>query len=114
MLLLNSEEGAVMQRRELMNTLLAAGTISAVSAQATAGPPLRTTTPSSKRTAVAPFIETLDGTHLYWTQWGVGRPILFLNSAGMTTQMWDYQDMDNPAARSAATTTIRSPTTSRP
>ena len=36
-------------------------------------------------------VEAQDGTHLYWTQWGVGHPILFLNSAGMTTQMWDYQ-----------------------
>jgi non-heme chloroperoxidase len=40
------------------------------------------------------FVETGDGTHLYWMQWGPtgGAPtILFLNSAGMTTQMWDYQ-----------------------
>jgi len=28
---------------------------------------------------------------LYWTQWGEGRPILFLNGANLTTQMWDYQ-----------------------
>ena len=80
-----------MQRRELMNTLLAAGAISAVSTQSTASPPSHTTTSTSKKTVVAPFIEAHDGTHLYWTQWGVGRPILFLNSAGMTTQMWDYQ-----------------------
>jgi len=40
---------------------------------------------------VAPFIEAHDGTRLYWTQWGLGRPILFLSSAGMTTEMWDYQ-----------------------
>lgn len=36
-------------------------------------------------------IETRDGTHLYWMQWGAGAPLLFLNSAGMSTQMWDYQ-----------------------
>ena len=81
-----------MQRRELMNTLLAAGTVSAVSAPSTASPPpSRTTACSSKRTVAGPYIEAHDGTHLYWTQWGVGHPILFLNSAGMTTQMWDYQ-----------------------
>src|ERR1700719_2061999 len=37
------------------------------------------------------FIQAQDGTRLYWTQWGAGRPILFLNSAGMPAQMWDYQ-----------------------
>jgi len=38
-----------------------------------------------------PFIQTRDGIRLYWTEWGTGAPILFLNSAGMGTQMWDYQ-----------------------
>ena len=48
------------------------------------------------------FVATSDGTRLYWTQWGPTGPraagarrdaptILFLNSAGMPTQMWDYQ-----------------------
>ena len=47
------------------------------------------------------FVETSDRTRLYWTQWGPTGPrvagaqnaptILFLNSAGMPTQMWDYQ-----------------------
>ena len=37
------------------------------------------------------FIQTRDGTRLYWTEWGSGAPVLFLNSAGMSTQMWDYQ-----------------------
>lgn len=45
----------------------------------------------AKRSGVAPYIEAPDGTRLYWTQWGSGRPILFLNSAGMSTSMWDYQ-----------------------
>ena len=37
------------------------------------------------------FVQTQDGTRLYWTEWGAGAPVLFLNSAGMSTQMWDYQ-----------------------
>lgn len=37
------------------------------------------------------FIQTRDGTRLYWTEWGSGAPILFLNSAGLATPMWDYQ-----------------------
>ena len=45
----------------------------------------------SGRTAGGPYIEARDGTHLYWTHWGTGAPILFLNSAGLSTPMWDYQ-----------------------
>lgn len=39
------------------------------------------------------FVKTRDGTHLYWTQWGPARgpTVLFLSSAGMPIQMWDYQ-----------------------
>jgi len=81
-----------MQRRELMSTLAAAGAASAVSFRSTATPlSSYATTSTSTKTAAAAFIAANDGTNLYWTQWGVGRPILFLNSAGLTTQMWDYQ-----------------------
>ena len=39
------------------------------------------------------FVETRDGTRLHWTQWGPARgpAVLFLSSAGMPIQMWDYQ-----------------------
>ena len=38
-----------------------------------------------------PFVHAPDGTRLYWTQWGSGRPILFSSSGGMPTEMWNYQ-----------------------
>jgi non-heme chloroperoxidase len=38
-----------------------------------------------------PFIAAKDGTQLYWRDWGRGAPVLFLNSLGCGTQMWDYQ-----------------------
>jgi non-heme chloroperoxidase len=38
-----------------------------------------------------PFITAKDGTSLYWREWGDGAPILFLNSLGLGSQMWDYQ-----------------------
>jgi non-heme chloroperoxidase len=80
-----------MQRRELLNTLAFAGaTVSATMLSEAAAPSSRATT-SPTRTNVAPFVEAHDGTRLYCGQWGSGRPILFLNSAGLTTQMWDYQ-----------------------
>jgi non-heme chloroperoxidase len=80
-----------MQRREVLNTLAFAGaTVSAAMLSEAAAPSSRATT-SATRTTSAPFVEAHDGTRLYCAQWGSGRPILFLNSAGLTTQMWDYQ-----------------------
>jgi non-heme chloroperoxidase len=38
-----------------------------------------------------PFIAAGDGTQLYWRDWGQGAPLLFLNSLGMSSRMWDYQ-----------------------
>jgi pimeloyl-ACP methyl ester carboxylesterase len=38
-----------------------------------------------------PFITAKDGAHLYWHEWGAGAPILFLNSLGCASRMWDYQ-----------------------
>jgi len=38
-----------------------------------------------------PFVEAKDGAQLYWHEWGAGAPILFLNSLGCSSRMWDYQ-----------------------
>ena len=38
-----------------------------------------------------PFITAKDGAQLYWREWGAGAPILFLNSLGCDSRMWDYQ-----------------------
>ena len=38
-----------------------------------------------------PFITAKDGAELYWHEWGVGAPILFLNGLGCGSRMWDYQ-----------------------
>ena len=80
-----------MQRREVLNTLAFAGATIPVTMLSEAVAKTSCATTSATRTAVAPFVEAHDGTRLYWTQWGSGRPILFLNSFGLTTQMWDYQ-----------------------
>src|ERR1700675_3041133 len=45
-------------------------------------------------TFASPFIETHDGTLLFWKEWGAGTPVLFVNSWGMTTQLWQYQMVD--------------------
>jgi non-heme chloroperoxidase len=38
-----------------------------------------------------PFITAKDGAELYWHAWGEGAPVLFLNSLGCGSRMWDYQ-----------------------
>jgi non-heme chloroperoxidase len=38
-----------------------------------------------------PFIETDDGTLLFHKDWGTGRPVLFLHSWSVHSDMWDYQ-----------------------
>jgi pimeloyl-ACP methyl ester carboxylesterase len=80
-----------MQRRQILNALAVAGAAVPAAALSEAGEPSSRATASTTRSTVAPFIEAHDGTRLYWTQWGGGRPILFLNGWGLTTQMWDYQ-----------------------
>ena len=80
-----------MQRREVLNSLAAAGLTGAASIQALRTPPAAAATATAVSRVLTPWIESRDGTRLHWTQWGVGRPILFLNSSGANTQMWDYQ-----------------------
>ena len=80
-----------MQRRELMSTLVAAGAGGVLSAGSTATARSSRNAASITKAVESHFIQAQDGTRLYWTQWGAGRPILFLNSAGMPAQMWDYQ-----------------------
>ena len=38
-----------------------------------------------------PFLTAKDGAQLYWREFGEGAPMLFLNSLGCSSQMWDYQ-----------------------
>jgi pimeloyl-ACP methyl ester carboxylesterase len=39
----------------------------------------------------APFVEAPDGTELFVRDWGVGKPVLFVHSWGMSSDMWQYQ-----------------------
>src|SRR5215813_14315547 len=38
-----------------------------------------------------PNFRASDGTSLFFVESGEGKPILFLNSLGFVTRMWDYQ-----------------------
>jgi non-heme chloroperoxidase len=37
------------------------------------------------------FIETADGTRLAFTDWGKGRPVVFVHAWALPSPMWDYQ-----------------------
>jgi non-heme chloroperoxidase len=38
-----------------------------------------------------PFVEVNDDNRLWYSDWGSGRPVLFLASAAVSSRMWDYQ-----------------------
>jgi non-heme chloroperoxidase len=38
-----------------------------------------------------PFIETGDGTHLFYKDWGTGEPVLFVHGWVLGADMWEYQ-----------------------
>src|SRR5262249_7684819 len=38
-----------------------------------------------------PFIETRDGQHLFFKDWGSGPPVVFLAAWALPSDMWDYQ-----------------------
>jgi non-heme chloroperoxidase len=39
----------------------------------------------------SPFVAAKDGTALHYQDWGAGRPVLFVASASLPSQMWQYQ-----------------------
>jgi non-heme chloroperoxidase len=48
-------------------------------------------TPAGKKPQAKQFIEAADGTSLYHKEWGSGRPVLFLHSWGLHSDLWQYQ-----------------------
>ncbi|MBW8815366.1 MAG: alpha/beta hydrolase [Caulobacterales bacterium] len=71
-----------MHRRDLLISGLAAG--SAVAA-ATAAQPALAAAPRY------PTIRAKDGTYLFHRDWGEGRPVVFVASWALTSEMWAYQ-----------------------
>jgi non-heme chloroperoxidase len=84
-----------MQRREALSTLAVTAAVTGAAGAADtltmAAPSSSRKTSAAARKAVTPWIEARDGTRLHCMQWGSGSPILFLTSAGVNTQIWDYQ-----------------------
>ncbi len=38
-----------------------------------------------------PFFRTHDQTSLFYTDWGPGKPVVFVHSRGLNADMWAYQ-----------------------
>jgi non-heme chloroperoxidase len=46
---------------------------------------------SNASTLQTPFISARDGTPLFYLDWGTGKPVVFVSSWGMNSDMWQYQ-----------------------
>lgn len=51
----------------------------------------RTARGSATGARVGPYIETRDGTQLFYRDWGSGAPLVFLSGWALTSESWAYQ-----------------------
>lgn len=76
-----------MDRRDILQTAAMGVGFTAVGGLGAAGAS-RAPTQSMKRGS---YIATRDGTELYFKDWGVGRPVVFVHSWAANSDMWQYQ-----------------------
>ncbi len=46
---------------------------------------------STHTAARSPYIRTADGTHLFYKDWGSGKPVVFIHSWAVNSDLWQYQ-----------------------
>src|SRR5271168_2445631 len=86
-------EVSLMDRRNLLKSaamaVAAAGFVTGGGVTASAETNLKT---KPKETAMRiPFISAKDGTPLFYKDWGSGKPVVFIASWGMSSDLWQYQ-----------------------
>jgi non-heme chloroperoxidase len=80
-----------MHRRDLLKGASAAIGATALLAAEGALAQRRTARGSAAGTRVGPYIETRDGTQLFYRDWGTGAPLVFLSGWALTSECWAYQ-----------------------
>src|ERR1019366_1707478 len=82
-----------MNRRSLIKSMAfaaaGAGLVSGSVGDVLAGTPSKCT--SKEKAMRMPFIEAKDGTPLFYKDWGSGRPVVFVSSRAMNSDMWQSQ-----------------------
>jgi len=80
-----------MDRRHMLksaaSTAFGAGLLAAAASEATNAQP----TPSREKLRRADYVECADGTKLAFTDWGAGKPVVFIHAWALPSAMWDYQ-----------------------
>src|SRR5215510_2460875 len=82
----------VMHRRNVLKSFVsaaaAAGLVAASGSARTEGSKKKAPTANAIRT---PFIVTRDGASLFYKDWGAGKPVVFVHSWALNSDMWQYQ-----------------------
>jgi non-heme chloroperoxidase len=79
------------QQRQVSESLAVEGTELAGVAADGPGPRAGTTL---IRPSATPFAVTDDGTSLYYNDWGMGQPVVFVHGGQLGAAMWEYQLLD--------------------
>ncbi|MDP3613515.1 MAG: alpha/beta fold hydrolase, partial [Rubrivivax sp.] len=69
-----------MNRRDIITSSLAAGSVVALGARLAGA--------QERRPVV---VQARDGTRLYFRDWGEGQPVVFVSSWALSSEMWAYQ-----------------------
>jgi len=80
-----------MQRRDVLTS---AALVATAGGLAMTGAGSAAAAAPGRKPARPAMIGTADGTQLFYRDWGDGKPVVFLHSWGVNSQMWDYQTAD--------------------
>jgi non-heme chloroperoxidase len=79
-----------MYRRDLLSAGVAIGGAALLSADSAIADQ-RTRAPNTSARVAGPFVETRDGTQLFYRDWGSGAPLVFMSGWALTSDCWGYQ-----------------------
>jgi non-heme chloroperoxidase len=80
-----------MDRRDLLKRAGAAIGGAALLSADTALADQRTRAANTSARVAGPFVETRDGTQLFYRDWGTGTPLVFMSGWALTSDCWGYQ-----------------------